>query len=277
MLHAANASSQWYKHILIVANNTDIIVLGWCWEIMGIIWSRQNVKLHSYPSHLQYHVSCLSTCSPSISCPDRLWQNILFLSSIGKESAYKKWETRPALTTTLCHLMESPPTLSSEDIIVIDSFAVSLHVLSELHFDKIQPSMPENICSVVLDIWIPSTNQGSSDRTQKEQLIKLDMCGANLSLLNKSCQDQANGGGLSLSLVECLSGLPSVEQQNHCKSLSSMDAKNGVQESACAKRRGLFVQLGAIVEDCVTGSLVVFEHQLPNKQSVLYLVKLVTH
>ena len=90
--------------------------------------------------------------------------------------------------------------------------------------------------------------------------MKLDMCWTNLSLLNKSCQAQANGRGLSLSLVWCLSGLPSLEQQKHWKSFSGMDAQNAVQESACTRRKGLFVLLSANVEDSVTDNLVAFKH-----------------
>ena len=55
------------------------------------------------------------------------------------------------------------------------------------------------------------------------------------------------GGGLSLSLVGCLSGIPSLEQQNHRNSLPGVDAQNTVEESAWAKRRDLFEQLGANV------------------------------
>ena len=69
MLHAANASSQGYKCILIVANDPGIIALGISFyaEIgteklyMGIILSKQKVKVHSYPSHL-------NTMSPAKAC-----------------------------------------------------------------------------------------------------------------------------------------------------------------------------------------------------------------
>ena len=56
--------------------------------------------------------------------------NTSFFSGTGKKSAYAKWCTRPDLTTALCHLMQRPLTLSSEDIQVIESFVISLYSAS---------------------------------------------------------------------------------------------------------------------------------------------------
>ena len=53
--------------------------------------------------------------------------NTSLFSSTGEKSAYGKWDTRPDLTTALCHLMERPLILSSEDIKAIESFVVSLY------------------------------------------------------------------------------------------------------------------------------------------------------
>ena len=97
---------------------------------MGIIWNGQEVKIYFHPQHLQRHVSCKSICSPCISCPNRVCDNTSFFSGTGKKSSYLEWAMRPDLTTTICHLMERPLTLSSEDVEVIESFIVSLHSLT---------------------------------------------------------------------------------------------------------------------------------------------------
>ena len=64
MLHTANAVSQGYNCILIIANDTDIIVLGVSFfteignrESVGVIWNGQEAKIYFHPRHLQYHVS----------------------------------------------------------------------------------------------------------------------------------------------------------------------------------------------------------------------------
>ena len=53
--------------------------------------------------------------------------NTSFFSGTGKKLAHAKWCTRPDLTTALCHLMNRPLTLSSEDLCVIESFVISLY------------------------------------------------------------------------------------------------------------------------------------------------------
>ena len=52
--------------------------------------------------------------------------NTSFFSGTGKKSAYAKRSTRPELTTTLCHLMDKPETPSSDNIVVNESFVISL-------------------------------------------------------------------------------------------------------------------------------------------------------
>ena len=51
-------------------------------------------------------------------------------SGTGKKSAYAKWNTRPELTSTLCHLMDKSVKPSSDDIAVIESVVISLYSVS---------------------------------------------------------------------------------------------------------------------------------------------------
>ena len=83
MLHAANAASQGYKRILIIANDRHncpgnfFLYRDWCREIVGIIWNGQEDEVYFHPCLLQCHVTCKSTCSSCISCPDRVQQHLL--------------------------------------------------------------------------------------------------------------------------------------------------------------------------------------------------------
>ena len=56
--------------------------------------------------------------------------NTSLFSGTGKKSAYAKFSTLPELTTTRCHLMDKPETPSSDDIIFIESFVISLYSVS---------------------------------------------------------------------------------------------------------------------------------------------------
>ena len=88
------------------------------------------------------------------------------------------------------------------------------------------------------------------------------MCGGNLLWLNKFCQALAPGGGLSLSLVGCLFGLLSHQQQKHLKSWSVVGAQKAVQASAHATRKALYAQPDANVEETVTDSQALVQHEL---------------
>ena len=136
MLQAANAVSHGYKRILIIANDTDIIVLGISffsdigvdklWVSFGIGNKLRNISTHDICSTMS------STKAKALSVFHALTgtDNTSFFSGTGKKSAYAKWSTRPELTTTLCHLMDKPETPSSDDIAVIESFVISLYSVS---------------------------------------------------------------------------------------------------------------------------------------------------
>ena len=51
--------------------------------------------------------------------------NTSWFSGTGNKSACAKWSIRPALTTTLCHLVDRPETPSSDDIAVSEIFVIS--------------------------------------------------------------------------------------------------------------------------------------------------------
>ena len=136
MLHAANAVSHGYKRILIIANDTDIIVLGISffndigadklWVSFGIGNKLRNISTHDICSTMS------STKAKALSVFHALTgtDNTSFFSGTGKKSAYAKWSTLPELKTTLCHLMDKPETPSSDDIAVIESFVISLYWVS---------------------------------------------------------------------------------------------------------------------------------------------------
>ena len=79
MLHAANAVSHGYKRILIIVNDTDIIVLGISffsdigadkpWVSFGIENKLRKIIIHDI---LQYDVFRQGKSSSSIPCPERI-------------------------------------------------------------------------------------------------------------------------------------------------------------------------------------------------------------
>ena len=118
MLHAANAVSQGYNRILIIANDTDIIVLGISffteigaeklWVSFGMGKKKRYISIHDICSTMSpAKANALPAFHALTGC-----DNTSFFSGTGKKSAYAKWCTRPDLTTALCHLMQRPLTLS---------------------------------------------------------------------------------------------------------------------------------------------------------------------
>ena len=132
MLHAPNAVSHGYKRILIIANDTDIIVLGISffsdtgadklWVSFGIGNKLRNISINDICSTMS---SANAKALPAFHARTGS-NNTSFFSGTVNKSAYVKWSTRPELTTTLCHPMDKPETPSSDDIAVIESFAISL-------------------------------------------------------------------------------------------------------------------------------------------------------
>ncbi len=133
MLHAANAVSQGYKRILVIANDTDVIVLGISffteigaeklWVSFGMGKTFRYISVHDICSTMSITKARALPAFHALTGCD----NTSFFSGTGKKSAYGKWSTRPELTTALCHLMEMPLTLSADDVDVIESFVVSLY------------------------------------------------------------------------------------------------------------------------------------------------------
>ena len=117
--------------ILIIANDTDIIVLGISLEIdaeklwvsFGMGKKQRYISIHDICSRMSPHKAYALPAFHALTGCD----NTSFFSGVGKQSACAKWCTRPDLTAALCHLMQKPLTLSSEDIQVIESFVVSLY------------------------------------------------------------------------------------------------------------------------------------------------------
>ena len=136
MLHAANAVSHGYKRILIIANDTDIIVLGISffsdigadklWVSFGIGNKLRNISINDICSTMSSAKAKALPAFHALTVSD----NTSFFSGTGNKSAYAKWSTRPELTTTLCHPMDKPETPSSDDIAVIESFFISLYSVS---------------------------------------------------------------------------------------------------------------------------------------------------
>ncbi len=136
LLHAANASSQGYNRILIIANDTDVIVLAISffteiaaeklWVTFGIGKKLRYVPIHDICHAMSPTKAYALPAFHALTGCD----NTSFFSGTGKKSAYAKWCTRPDLTTALCHLMQRPPTLSPEDIDVIESYVVLLYSIT---------------------------------------------------------------------------------------------------------------------------------------------------
>ena len=136
MLHAANAVSHGYKHILIIEKDTDIIVLrisffsdigaNKFWFSFGIGNKLRNISIHHICSTMS---SARAKALPAFHALTTSY-NTSFFSGTGKNSGYAKWTTRPELTTTLCHLMDKPQTPSSDDIACFESFLISLYSVS---------------------------------------------------------------------------------------------------------------------------------------------------
>ena len=87
-----------------------------------------------------------------------------------KNSAHLKWATRPDLTATLCHLVESSLTLSSEDIEVIESFVVSLYSVTcpLTEVNKVRQQIFAQSSRTFE--YLPPI-KGSPDRTHKESSL----------------------------------------------------------------------------------------------------------
>ncbi len=101
MLHAANASPQGYERILIVANDTNIVVLGISffteigaekvWICFGTRKRLKYISIHQICNAMSpAQVRALPAFHALTGC-----DNTSFFSGTGKKSAYKKWETRP--------------------------------------------------------------------------------------------------------------------------------------------------------------------------------------
>ena len=130
MLHAANAASQGYKRILIIANDTDVVVLAVSffneigaeklWVTFGKGKKIRYISIHDVCNAMSPEKTRALPGFHALTGCD----NASFFSGTG---AYLKWATRPELTTALCHLMERPLTFPFEDIKVFKSFVVSLY------------------------------------------------------------------------------------------------------------------------------------------------------
>ncbi len=188
MLHAANTGTIAYWSLLMTLTSLSwdlILHWDWCREIVGVI---REAKIYFYP----WHANLCSTC---ISCPDRM----CFFSGTGKKSA-------------LCHLMQRPLTLSSEDIQVIESFVVlwpALWQKSTKHASRYLLSHLEHL--------------NTCHRPHKESDLSSWICVGTISC------GQTNFAKLQVLGVGCLSGLPSLQQQKHLKSWSVVGAQKAVQ------------------------------------------------
>ena len=136
MWHAANVVSHGYKRVLIIANDTDIIVLGISfssdigadklWVSFGIANKLRTIPIHYICSTMSSAKAKALPAFHTLTGSD----NTSFFSGTGQKSAYAKWSTRLELTTTLCHLVDKPEAPSSDDIAVIESFVISLYSVS---------------------------------------------------------------------------------------------------------------------------------------------------
>ena len=168
MLPAANAVSHGYERLLIIANDTDIIVPGISlfsdigahklWVSLGIGNKLRNISNHDICSTIYSSKARALPASHALT-----WHECtsVFLET-AKKSAYAKWSTIPYLRTTLCHLMDKPETTSSDDIAVTESFVISLYsvycTLTD-EFDHCRGNtwticeFHESTCNCFGDIW----------------------------------------------------------------------------------------------------------------------------
>ena len=134
MLHAANAVSQGCKRILMIDNDTDIIVLAVhlfaeigadkLWVTFGMGKKFRYIFVHDIYNSISPNKASAFPAFHALTGSDNTY------ISKGKRSAYGKWSTNPNLTTALCHLMDRPSSLSSEDINSIESFVITLYSTS---------------------------------------------------------------------------------------------------------------------------------------------------
>ncbi len=133
LLHAANAASLGYKNVLIIANDTDVVVLAISffteigaeklWVSFGMGKKLRYISIHDICSTMSpAKARALPAFHALTGC-----DNTSFFSGTGKKSAFLKWATRPELTTALCYLMDRPLALTSADIEVFESYVVSLY------------------------------------------------------------------------------------------------------------------------------------------------------
>ena len=117
MLHAANAASQGYKRILILANNTDILgILSSPRLVQRNCGYHQEDEIYSHPQPLRCHITCKGTSSSCFSCPDRVRQHLLLFWH-GKEISI--WKVGHKARAHNC-IVERPLTLFK----VIERFIV---------------------------------------------------------------------------------------------------------------------------------------------------------
>ncbi len=148
--------------------------------------------------------------------------------------------------------MQRPLTLSLDDIHVIESFVVSLYSMTCSLMEVNQACQQIFAQSSRTFEYLPPTKAALIEHIKRVTY----QAGGNLLWLNKFCQAQVPGGGMNLSLVGCLSGLPSIQQQKRLKSWLVVGAQKNVQASAHVIRKALCAQPGANVEETVMGSQV---------------------
>jgi len=134
LIPAPNAASQGYKYILIIANSTDFVVLAISFfnEIGAEkLWVKfgKGKKMY-FHSQLIFSVLCLLLCKihalPGFHTLAGC-ENTCFFFWYKKEIGISQVGHKTELTMALCHLMERPLTLPSEDIKVFEGFVVSLY------------------------------------------------------------------------------------------------------------------------------------------------------
>ena len=189
---------------------------------------------------MQYHVSCQNTCSLSISCPDKVWQDIFF-PGIRKKSAYKSWKLGQILAL---HYAIWWKLLSHSPQRILKSLRVLLcHCTQWTALWLTSTQHASKYFSVVSDIWVPSTNQGSSDRAQKKSNLSSWICVGPVSHCWTSLVKPRQMG---VGWVWVWLGAfwnPHPRAAKSLEGLVGVNAQNAAQECACAKRSGLFVQL----------------------------------